>query len=156
MSAHKSHPTEPANAPFCLEQAKPANDHLNTGFELEPLSTPASLPQQGELYLPESGNPEEPETTPQLELDGMSKPAYAINLVSGEQLTFQHANTLLESMEAQGVDVQFQCREGYCGSCRARVLDGDTHQVNEPLAWLNDDEILLCCSIPRSDLKLKL
>jgi len=75
LSAHKSYPAELASEPFCLEQAKSANDHLNTGFELEPPSTPAPLPQQGELYLPESGNPEQPETTPQLELNGMSKPA---------------------------------------------------------------------------------
>lgn len=156
MSAHKTHPRDTATEAFRLEEAKPANDHLNTGFELEPSGTPAQQPEQGELYLPEAGNPEQPEATPQLELDGMGKPVYAIELESGEQLAFQHANTLLESLEAQGVDVQFQCREGYCGSCRARLLEGETHQVTEPLAWLNDGEILLCCSIPRSNLKLKL
>lgn len=155
MSANRPHTLDSAED-FQLEEAHPANDHLSGGFELESPEAPQDDSQQGELYLPQSGNPETPETTPQLELDGMAPAAYAVELVSGQQLTFQHAQNLLESLEAQNVDVQFQCREGYCGSCRARLLEGQIHHVNEPLAWLNEGEVLLCCSIPRSDIKLKL
>lgn len=141
---------------FKLEENTPANDHLSDHFELEPQDAPTGEAVQGELYLPERTDPEAPQETPQLELDGMSIPVYAVELDSGEKLRFQHANTLLESLETHNVDVHFQCREGYCGSCRAKLLKGEVHQVQEPLAWVNDDEILLCCSIPRSNIKLKL
>ncbi len=141
---------------FQLEESLPANDHLTEDFELEAPEVQADESIQGELYLPEESNPEAPLETPQLELKGMAPPVYAVELESGDTLKFQHAHTLLESLEAQDVDVHFQCREGYCGSCRAKLLKGEIHQVNEPLAWLNDDEILLCCSIPRSNIKLKL
>lgn len=155
MSARPSqHYSEPEE--FQLEEGLPANDHLSDRFELEAPEVPTEDGIQGELYLPDDTNPETPAETPQLELEGMAPPVYAVQLESGQRLTFQRAKTLLDSLEAQDVDVHYQCREGYCGSCRAKLLEGEIHQVNEPMAWLNDDEILLCCSIPRSNIKLKL
>ncbi|MDP2608778.1 MULTISPECIES: class I ribonucleotide reductase maintenance protein YfaE [unclassified Oceanobacter] len=125
-------------------------------FELEPPpATSDSSAQQVELYLPER-DPEQPEQTPQLELEGMAPPVFAITLDDGHQARFQYAANLLESLEAQQIDVHFQCREGYCGSCRAQLLSGEVHYANDPLAWLNEGEILLCCCIPRSDVKIKL
>ena len=126
-------------------------------FDLEPAEAEAYSDdeRQGQLYLPEN-DPEKPEPTPQLELDGMSPPIYLVTLDDGREATFQHANSLLESLEAQNIDVQYQCREGYCGSCRARLLKGDVHYTEEPLAWVDDDEILLCCCIPRGPIQLQL
>ncbi len=126
-------------------------------LELEPLPADngASEPLQTELFLP-AGNPEQPETTPQIEFDGMAPPRLAVQLDDGRQLYFQHARTLLESLEAQQVDVHYQCREGYCGSCRVQLLEGRVHYLEEPMAWINEDEILPCCCIPRSPIKIKL
>lgn len=128
-------------------------------FELEPVipETDESA-QQGELYLPE-GNAEQPEVNPQIELDGMAKPVYAVSVEQGadvQAVQFQHAHTLLESLESQNVDVHYQCREGYCGSCRVQLLEGDVHYNEEPMAWVNEDEILPCCCIPKSNLKIKI
>nr|WP_221799445.1 class I ribonucleotide reductase maintenance protein YfaE [Oceanobacter mangrovi] len=77
-------------------------------------------------------------------------------LSDGREARFQYANNLLESLEAQNIDVHFQCREGYCGSCRARLLSGEVHYTSEPMAWINDDEVLLCCCIPRGPIQLEL
>lgn len=126
-------------------------------FELEALQPEADqpLPQQAEFFLPEQ-NPEHPETTPQIEFEGMAPAVFNILLDDGREARFQHAHTLLESLEAQDIDVHYQCREGYCGSCRAQLLEGDVHYPTEPMAWLNEGEILPCCCIPKSHIKIKL
>lgn len=126
-------------------------------FELESVTIDRedTQPQQVELCFPES-NSERSETTAQIELDGMTKPRFAIQLSNGQHAVFQHAQTLLESLESQQVDVHFQCRQGYCGSCRVQLLNGDVHYREEPMAWLNKGDILPCCCIPKSDLKIKL
>lgn len=125
-------------------------------FELEaPVAESALGPAQTELWLPDS-DPEHPQPSPQLELDGMAPPLYHIRLDDGREARFQHAANLLSSLEAQNIDVHFQCREGYCGSCRAQLLDGEVHYAEEPMAWLNEGEILLCCCIPRSNLHIRL
>lgn len=126
-------------------------------FELEALSPPSAGDddRQAELFLPEQ-DPEHPESTPQFEFEGMAAPVFSVLLDDGREARFQHAHTLLESLESQQVDVHYQCREGYCGSCRTQLLEGDVHYVTEPMAWLNDGEILPCCCIPKSHIKIKL
>lgn len=56
--------------------------------------------------------------------------------------------TLLEGLERQGYEVEYQCRAGYCGSCRTVLLDGEVEYLTEPLAFLAPDEILPCCCRP--------
>lgn len=127
-------------------------------LELE--ACPAFAPEEAEafqveLFLPE-GNPEAPEASPQIEFEGMPTPRFQVSLDDGRDLYFQHAQNLLESLEAQGVEVQYQCREGYCGSCRVQLLDGEVYYYDEPMAWIDEDEILTCCCIPKGNLKIKL
>ncbi|HCG79065.1 MAG: 2Fe-2S ferredoxin-like protein [Thalassolituus maritimus] len=85
----------------------------------------------------------------------MEKPIFEVAFADGRNARFQHANTLLESLEAQDIHIEYQCREGYCGSCRVRLVEGDVHYIEEPMAWIDDDEILPCCCIPKSALKLQ-
>ena len=110
---------------------------------------------QGELFLPEY-ELEPADNDQQIELAGMQKPVFAVHLDNGQQANFHNANTLLESLEAQGVDIQYQCREGYCGSCRVKLLDGQVHYFEEPMAFIDDDEILPCCCVPKTPLSLKI
>ena len=147
-------PTSDAAEEFELDGLQPIPE---PDFELEspPAPETTSEPVQESLLLPE-GDPEHPEATPQIEFEGMPKPVYAIALDDGRTAQFQHANSLLESLESQGVEVHYQCREGYCGSCRTQLLEGQVHYTEEPMAWINDDEILPCCCIPKSALKIKL
>lgn len=128
------------------------------GFILEVESVPTSEIKpatQPELFLP-TNNPEEPEPSPQLEFESITKPILAINLDDGRSAEFQHAANLLESLEAQDIEVHYQCREGYCGSCRTTLIEGEIHYTQEPMAWINEDEILPCCCIPKTNLKIKL
>ena len=146
---------KPQDADFHLEDD--AIDHQD--FQLEsPDVLPSSheITPQSELYLP-LGNPEAPQDGQQLEIQGFEKPVYSL-AVDGivEPLTFHFANNLLESLEAQGVQLPYQCREGYCGGCRTDLIEGEVAYLQEPMAWINEGEILPCCCVPKTALKLKL
>lgn len=131
-------------------------------FALEADTVEAELdhvPVQDSLIL-NTEDQERPEEGAQIDLDGMDKPVHTVSIInSSEQfhaVSFQNANTLLESLEAQDVPVHYQCREGYCGSCRTQLLEGEVHYTEEPMAWINDDEILPCCCIPKTAIRIKL
>ena len=128
-------------------------------FELEdtaPDSIASSQLQQNELFLPIE-NPEAPDDQAQLEIGGLEKPIFAMSVEGIQQtLQFHYASNLLESLEAQGVQVPYQCRDGYCGGCRTDLLEGEVAYLQEPMAWINKGEILPCCCVPKTPLKLKL
>ena len=56
--------------------------------------------------------------------------------------------TLLELAEARGLEPEFSCREGTCGTCRTKVLKGAVTYIKEPGASVADDEALICCAVP--------
>lgn len=73
------------------------------------------------------------------------------------QDTIEHQadNTLLETLEAAGLDVHYHCRQGFCGACRTKLISGEVAYSVDPLAFIDDDEILPCCCYPTSDLTIK-
>lgn len=52
--------------------------------------------------------------------------------------------TLLQDLESKGINVNPQCREGYCGSCRCKIVKGEVTYITEPIAYINDKEALPC------------
>ena len=58
------------------------------------------------------------------------------------------SGTLLELAEARGLDPEFSCRKGSCGTCRTRLVKGTVTYIKEPGASVADDEVLLCCAVP--------
>lgn len=38
--------------------------------------------------------------------------------------------------------------------CRVRLLDGEVQYLEQPLAFVAADEILPCCCVPRSDVRV--
>ncbi|AKH64683.1 MULTISPECIES: class I ribonucleotide reductase maintenance protein YfaE [Photorhabdus] len=65
-------------------------------------------------------------------------------------------NSLLEALEQGKVQAEYQCREGYCGSCRVRLVKGKVGYRRKPLAFVNEGEILPCCCHPLSDIEIEL
>lgn len=66
-----------------------------------------------------------------------------------------HPN-LLAMLEAQNICVEFQCREGYCGSCRTRLLKGEVYYAETPLAFVEQGEILPCCCRAKGEIEIAL
>ena len=66
----------------------------------------------------------------------------------------RHRN-LLEVFEHNNVDVEYQCREGYCGSCRVKLVRGAVQYSEKPLAFISDGEILPCCCRTVGDIEIE-
>ena len=58
--------------------------------------------------------------------------------------------TLLELAESAGLAPDFACRSGICGTCATRMTCGQVDYIDEPSAPLDEGEVLICCSTPRS------
>jgi ferredoxin-NADP reductase/ferredoxin len=90
---------------------------------------------------------------------------HAIELTTrdGEQLRFECAadQNLLAAAASVHIVLPAQCGQGNCGTCYANVTDGEfTLGKHNPAALPVDDEAkggtLLCCTFPRSDLRIDL
>jgi ferredoxin len=64
--------------------------------------------------------------------------------------------SLLDSIESQQLDIDYNCRAGFCGSCKCELLNGEVEfiQSPNPVIPLKEKEILTCCCRPKSDLDL--
>jgi ferredoxin len=62
---------------------------------------------------------------------------------------------ILHSLEAQGTELPFSCRNGACTTCAVRVISGDLYQpeaMGLSVQLQRQGYALLCVSYPRSDL----
>ncbi len=66
----------------------------------------------------------------------------------------QAGETLLESLERQGYTIEYQCRSGYCGSCRVRLLRGKVRYIRSVLAFAQSPEIFPCSCVPDGDVEI--
>lgn len=62
--------------------------------------------------------------------------------------------TILEGLERHGYQIEYQCRAGYCGSCKTKLLMGKVSYKEEPLAFIDQNEILPCCCRPSGNVTL--
>lgn len=158
-SQSKNTHTQPDH--FCLD-----NDNQQPpAFELESevannLIEP--VVEQNELLLL-SDEIDSDAVSKQLTFDEFGEPIYYLlveqlkDAASSKQaVKFHKANNILECLEKKDIHVSYQCRAGYCGSCRTQILEGEVAYIQEPLAWINDNEILPCCCVPKSMVKLKI
>ncbi|CNC72365.1 class I ribonucleotide reductase maintenance protein YfaE [Yersinia enterocolitica] len=67
-----------------------------------------------------------------------------------------NSRNLLETLEYHQVPIEYQCRSGYCGSCRLRLLKGEVCYQQQPLAFIQTGEILPCCCQPKGDIEIEL
>lgn len=76
---------------------------------------------------------------------------------SGAQLQCSDEHpSLLAALESHNLCVEYQCREGYCGSCRTRLLKGEVCYAAKPLAFLQEGEILPCCCTAKGDIEIEM
>ena len=59
--------------------------------------------------------------------------------------------SLLAGLERTNHAVEYQCRSGYCGSCRVKLLAGQVSYREMPMAFIAQGEILACCCVLESD-----
>jgi len=76
---------------------------------------------------------------------------------SGHEFSVADGETILKAGLAEGFNLPFGCRNGACGSCKGKILQGTvdygryTPAVLSPLEK-NAGYALFCCAVPQSDL----
>lgn len=88
----------------------------------------------------------------------MDEGAYIIRMHPGDiDVVCYEEDTMLEALEREGNPIPFGCRKGQCGSCKAKVLEGEAELSDQasPFALSEEERedgwILLCSSIPLTD-----
>ncbi len=66
--------------------------------------------------------------------------------------------SILELAEENGIDIEYECRQGFCGTCKVKLLSGKVDMETED--GLEDEEIkdgfiLTCVAVPKSDVLLE-
>lgn len=64
--------------------------------------------------------------------------------------------SVLDALELASVSIQSHCRAGYCGACRTKLIDGEVEYTTEPLAYIEDDEVLPCCCKPKNQQNIEI
>ena len=75
--------------------------------------------------------------------------------ISGQEFGFSWSGpgSLLDDALAAGIPIPHSCRDGHCGACKARLVEGDVEQDGALALSKRDHQkknILACCSRPQS------
>jgi vanillate O-demethylase ferredoxin subunit len=68
---------------------------------------------------------------------------------SGVSLVVKPGETILQTLEAAGIDAPFSCEEGVCGSCETRVISGipdHRDMILTPKERAENRTMMICCS----------
>jgi CDP-4-dehydro-6-deoxyglucose reductase len=79
---------------------------------------------------------------------------------SGREFTVEDDETILAASLRTGVGLPYGCKNGACGTCKARALEGEWAQGAHSASALTPEEqasgkLLLCCSRPATDLVIE-
>ncbi len=64
--------------------------------------------------------------------------------------------SLLEFAEACDIPVRWACRAGVCHTCESGLIGGKINYAPEPLDPPSEENVLICCSTPLSEIELDL
>ncbi|GAB3627781.1 CDP-6-deoxy-delta-3,4-glucoseen reductase [Pandoraea terrae] len=87
--------------------------------------------------------------------------AYNVTLVpSGRQFQVEAGEAVLSAALRQGIGLPYGCKNGGCGSCKAKLVDGSVEHGAHSHTALTKDEAtrglaLLCCAHATSDLTIE-
>jgi len=79
---------------------------------------------------------------------------------SGHQFEVEEGETILEAALRSGLAVSYQCTNGSCGDCRARILEGKLgEQLHHDYVFKGNDRLypmlLMCRARPASDMLIE-
>ncbi|NCN22908.1 MAG: 2Fe-2S iron-sulfur cluster binding domain-containing protein, partial [Gallionella sp.] len=79
---------------------------------------------------------------------------------SGHAFPIEQHETILEAALKHGYVLPYSCRDGVCGACKGRVLQGQVDHGKYQSSALTDADkaegmALFCCAKPQSDLVIE-
>ena len=60
-------------------------------------------------------------------------------------------DSILESAEANGLDLDYGCRMGNCTACQQKIVSGEVEYPNGHTGEPEEGNALLCCCVPKND-----
>jgi uncharacterized protein len=70
---------------------------------------------------------------------------------SGKTLTWESDHdSILEFAEAHELNPDYSCRQGICGTCMCKILEGEVEYQEEPTAAIAEGSALICISKPKT------
>lgn len=88
--------------------------------------------------------------TPAVEqIPAASHPVKVLFTASAKEARWEPGGgSLLELAESRGLNPDFSCRGGSCGTCRTRLISGYVHYLNLPAEMPAEGDVLICCAVP--------
>jgi CDP-4-dehydro-6-deoxyglucose reductase len=79
---------------------------------------------------------------------------------AGRSFTIETDEPVLQAAIRQGVGLPYGCKDGACGSCKCRLLEGRVvHGAHQAKALSADEEaagmMLTCCAVPQTDVVIE-
>ena len=70
---------------------------------------------------------------------------------TGKTATWMANSTnLLDFAEANDLNPPYSCRQGICGTCICKILDGEVEYVETPTAEIEEGSVLICIAKPKT------
>jgi len=70
---------------------------------------------------------------------------------SGKTLAWSGGEeSILEFAEANNLNPDYSCRQGICGTCMCKILEGEVEYQTEPTAAIAEGSVLICISKPKT------
>ncbi len=82
------------------------------------------------------------------------KQKVTVTVNGSTELVCNKNDNLLRVLEKNGYEIEYECQEGHCGTCRTIMTDGEVEYAYEPVAYIGKNEVLPCSAIIKSDLNL--
>ncbi|MGZ5199862.1 MAG: CDP-6-deoxy-delta-3,4-glucoseen reductase [Telluria sp.] len=79
---------------------------------------------------------------------------------SGHQFACEEGETVLAGAIRAGIGLPYGCKNGACGSCKGKVIEGEvSHKAHQQRALSAEEELrgmsLFCCAVPHGDLVIE-
>jgi len=84
-------------------------------------------------------------------LDAADRQSEVVFAGSGKTANWRSGDgSLLEFAEANDLNPAYSCRQGICGTCMCRILEGEVEYQETPVAAIEDGSVLICVSTPKT------
>ena len=77
-----------------------------------------------------------------------------VKVNESKEIVCDKNENLLRVLERNGYEIEYECQEAHCGTCRTIMNEGEVEYTYEPVAYIGKNEVLPCSAIIKSDLNL--